>query len=102
MKKTKIITTSIILSSLCLLILWWCNQKQTTPWMILDEIVQLRQSKQSELDKIKLIDEQIATKVEKMNKLQYSWLEYMGLISEKQAPQKTWIVTQGLSGQYIK
>lgn len=59
------------------------NSNTKSAGWYLDQIVELRQQKQLKLDEVKLIDDKIAEYRKTMDKLQYSWLDYMsGLIQE--------------------
>jgi hypothetical protein len=79
------------------------REEKTAGWY-LDSIVELRQQKQILTDEIKLIDEKIIEYRSTMDKIQYSWLDYMnmGLIQETQSPERNWTWAEELLNQYIE
>ena len=78
------------------------NSNTKSAGWYLDQIVELRQQKQLKLDELKLIEDKILEYRNIMDKLQYSGLDYMGLLQEARSPQRTWTETQGLQNQPIE
>ena len=86
--KTIIVLVIILLAMLFLLN--WCSSKpKITAWYYLDKITEIRQEKQQLLNNIEELDKQIIEYRTKMDSLQYSWIEYLGLIEETDSQTKS-------------
>ena len=86
----KLLSVGVLVIILVVFIWAKLGQTKQTAGDYLDKIVELRQEKQSKILDIAYLDMKINQYKEKMNAIQYSWLDYMGLPQEAQSPQRTW------------
>jgi peptidoglycan hydrolase CwlO-like protein len=86
MKKQIIRVIILLIATLfAMILLSWCSEKKITAWYYLDKITEVRQEKQALLDQITVLDKTILDYKEKMNALQYTWLDYLGFEMETES-----------------